>query len=272
MYRRVRIKSVTRMSDKPPTPLHRDRVATLAAAVPEASFGAALLDYIRDAAEIADFGVFYISDLNRPEPVLSVWSGRMSDYWFNRNARTIASFDSLRQDFSDRIRHAPPEALVIDRWHPPKNDPRARIYARDQVIERISVASRIGRGGLVSFYLRGVESGWLTDAELTRLKTVLPLAHELIGLRHRIVGGGALLPPARTPSDLRTNNLGRFAELTPREAEVCDHAARGLSVSGTALELGISDNSVRTLRKRAYRRLGVASTAQLTALVLNAPR
>ncbi|WP_353474291.1 LuxR C-terminal-related transcriptional regulator [Salipiger sp. H15] len=255
------------MSDIAPSPLPRDRSAALAALVPEPGFGAALLTYIRDAADIVNFGAFYVSDLKRPEPVLSIWSGEMSDYWFRRNARTIASHDSLRQDFSDRIRRAPEGGLVIDRWHPPADDPRATIYARDQVIERVSVASRIGRGGLVSFYLRGVQAGWLSDEEVTRLRAVLPLAHELIGLRHRIVGNQPRLAAGRSFAALRADNVGAFAGLTMREAEICDLAARGLSVEGTALDLGISANTVRTLRRRAYRRLQVATTTQLTALL-----
>lgn len=258
------------MSDATPSPLPRDAIADLVATVPTDRFGAALLAHIREAAEIANFGAFYVPDLNRPDPVLSVWSGRMSDYWFNRNARTITSHDSLRRDFADRIRRAPSEGLVIDRWHPPADDPRAPIYARDRVIERVSVASRMGRGGFVSFYLRGAQSGWLSDEDVTRLRRVLPLAHDLIGLRHRIVGAAPLLA-TRTATDLRARNLGRFATLTAREAEVCDHAARGLSVAGTALELGISENSVRTLRKRAYRRLGVGSATALTAMILGTP-
>ena len=60
-----------------------------------------------------------------------------------------------------------------------------------------------------------------------------------------------------------------FVTLSPREAEVSDQAVRGVSVAGTALALGVSENSVRTLRKRAWRKLGVGSATQLAALVLS---
>lgn len=246
-----------------PSPLPRDPVAALVAALPTEGFGAALLAHIRTAAEIANFGAFLVPDLGDPQPVLSVWSGRMSDYWFNVNARRITSHDTLRRDFVDRIRRAPPGGLVMDRWHPPADDPRAPIYARDKVIERVSVASRAGRGGVVSFYLRGAQAGWLTEDDLTRLRTVLPLAHDLIGLRHRLIGASG-----STASGLRDRAVDPFTALSPREAEVCDHAARGVSVAGTAVTLGVSENSVRTLRKRAWRKLGIGSATQLTALVL----
>ena len=252
------------MSDNPITsPLPRDPVAALVATVPTDGFGAALLTHIRTQAEIANFGAFLVPDLSNPQPVLSVWSGQMSDYWFNVNARRITSHDTLRRDFVERIQRAPPGGLVIDRWHPPDDDPRAPIYARDKVIERVSVASRTGRGGFVSFYLRGEQSGWLTATDMDRLHTVLPLAHELIGLRHRLVGTSD-----STASGLRDRAVDPFSTLSSREAEVCDHAARGVSVAGTAVTLGVSENSVRTLRKRAWRKLGVGSATQLTALVL----
>lgn len=264
LSRYVRGYSVTRMNDNPITsPLPRGPVATLVASVPSEAFGSTLLAHIRTAAEIANFGAFHVPDLTDPQPILSVWSGQMSDYWFNVNARRITSHDALRRDFVERIRRAPPGGLVIDRWRPPADDPRAPIYARDKVIERVSVASRLGRGGFVSFFLRGAQSGWLSEAEMNRLRAVLPLAHELIGLRHRLKG--AL---ETTATRLRARSVDPFTALSPREAEVCDHAARGVSVAGTALALGVSENSVRTLRKRAWRKLGVGSATQLTALVL----
>ncbi len=253
----------------PPTPLPRDDAAALAATVPDPGFSRHLLAYVRRAAEIANFGAFYVADIARAEPVLSVHSGEMSDYWFNRNARTILSNEFAREDIVSRIRAAPRGGLSIERWHPPSDDPRAPIYARDGVIERVTVASRSGRAGFLSFYLRGAGAGWITGQEFVRLRAALPLAHELIGLRHRIVGSEAFHYTARSSaSGLRERGAGQFADLSAREAEVCDHIVRGVGVSGTALAMGITDNTVRTLRRRAYRKLAVHSASQLVALAM----
>ncbi|MEY8838417.1 helix-turn-helix transcriptional regulator, partial [Cribrihabitans sp. XS_ASV171] len=119
------------------------------------------------------------------------------------------------------------------------------------------------------FYLRGAASGWIAPEEFARLRGVLPLAHELIGLRHRIVGSEAFHYTARSSaSGLRERGAGLFADLSAREAEVCDHVVRGVGVSGTALAMGISENTVRTLRRRAYRKLAIHSAAQLVALAM----
>jgi DNA-binding CsgD family transcriptional regulator len=260
------------MNDKfPPRPLPRDDVAALTAAVVTPGFAQHLLRYLRAAAEIANFGAFYVADMSRPAPVLTIWAGEMSGYWFNRNASTILQNEDLMESILQRIRAAQGGELVIERWRPAPEDPISPIYARDQVIERVTVSSLSQRVGLQSFFLRGEKSGWFSDQEMQRLQEVLPLAHELIGLRHRIVGATGLTQVVNArASTLREQNAGAFGTLTPREAEVCDLGVQGLSVAGTALELGVSENTVRTLRRRAYGKLGVHSSTQIASLILSA--
>ena len=48
------------------------------------------------------------------------------------------------------------------------------------------------------------------------------------------------------------------------------YRARVEAVAGSALELGVSENTIRTLRRRAYRKLGLTSATQVVALVLGA--
>ncbi len=69
-----------------------DGVASLAAAVPKPDFGKAVLDHISSHAAISNFGAFYIADLAHPKPTLSVWSGKVSDYWF-RPGESRLKFD-----------------------------------------------------------------------------------------------------------------------------------------------------------------------------------
>lgn len=250
--------------------LPREDVAGLVASVQEPDFADRLMAFVREAAAVANLGAFYVADLSRPQPVLSIWSGEMSGYWFNRNARTILSHDLLQENIVARIRAAPSGGLWVQRWHPEPDDPLAPIYRRDGVIERLTVSSHDGRAGFLSFYLRGKDSGWFSVADIVRLRRVLPLAHDLIGLRHRIVGSEAFhFAGQASASALRERNVTGFARLSVREAEVCDHIIRGLGVAGTALELGVSENTVRTLRRRAYAKLGVNSATQIVALVLN---
>lgn len=264
------LQSVTRMDDRfPPRALPRDDLAALIASVPAPDFATRLLAHMRQAADIANFGAFHVADMSRPEPVLSFWGGEMSGYWFNRNASTILSDDRLIDSILTRIRAAKGQGLTIERWRPEPGDPLRPIYARDGVIERVTVSSWTDRVGLQTFLLRGERAGWFTDEEMEQLQQVLPLVHELIGLRHRITGSmGLRLPPSGRASSLRERNAGPFGQLSRREAEICDFALQGVSVAGTALELEISENTVRTLRRRAFGKLGVNSATQVAALIL----
>lgn len=264
--------SVTRMSDIfPPTPLPRDEITELVATVTQCGFAERLLAYVCRAADIANFGTFYVADMNRPEPVLSIWAGEMSGYWFNRNAQKILANMALMQSILDRIEAARGGGLMIERWRPAPDDQISPIYVRDGMIERVTVSSYSERVGFQSFFLRSEKSGWFTDTEMERLQQVLPLAHELIGLRHRIAGATAFARAASgRVTDLRLRNAGAFGALTAREAEVCDLALQGKSVAGSALDLGVSENTVRTLRRRAYGKLGVSSATQIATLILNA--
>lgn len=57
--------------------------------------------------------------------------------------------------------------------------------------------------------------------------------------------------------------LTGMTDLPRREAEVCARILYGMSSLGIALELGISEGSVKTYRKRAYERLRIGSEREL---------
>ena len=51
--------------------------------------------------------------------------------------------------------------------------------------------------------------------------------------------------------------------LPRREAQVCSRILYGISSLGIALELGVSEETVVTYRKRAYHRLGIGTQREL---------
>jgi DNA-binding CsgD family transcriptional regulator len=80
---------------------------------------------------------------------------------------------------------------------------------------------------------------------------------------------------ARVQSLCRLLNASSGPDLTPRQTEGCARIVLGYSILAISLELGITQNTVSTLRKRAYSRLGICSQNELFALCLegflNAP-
>ena len=61
---------------------------------------------------------------------------------------------------------------------------------------------------------------------------------------------------------------GLAETLTPREREVAEEVAKGLTNRQIATELGISERTVHAHVRRILRKLGLGSRAQITAWVI----
>ncbi|MEM8978688.1 MAG: helix-turn-helix transcriptional regulator [Pseudomonadota bacterium] len=248
-------------------------LARLIAVAPKDEFGRDALEFLSQTARIENFGAYYIPDLARPKPALSFWSGRISSYWFQRDADLILGSNSAQSQIMEHIQDAPPNGVCFDRWHPKAGSKRSEIYKRNGVIERLAVSSKEGRSGLRSFYLRSAADGWLTETDYAALCEVLPMIHGLIGLRHQIVGTARHgIGEGANATRLRDANVPGFEGLTPRETEVCDLLLDGRSIAASALGLGVSETTIRTLRQRAFRKLKVGSARELMALFIQTPK
>src|SRR3546814_10274574 len=86
----------------------------------------------------------------------------------------------------------------------------------------------------------------------------------------------------RPPRSTRTDTLFPYTTLfrspaparappTPREAEVRDLLLRGCSTEAVALRLSISRHTVKDHRKAIFRKLGIASLAELFSLAHSSP-
>ncbi len=244
--------------------------ARLVAALSGDGFGASVLAYVSEIAIVRNFCVFYFPDLTSPKAFHSVWSGEVGDYWLRRHGALIANQPELTNPVLENVRGAPIGGITIERGRPHVEDPVRQLYDQFGILERVSLASRGDRFGYQSFFLRSKTDGWFTDEEFESLREVLPMVHEMIGLRHRIVGSDNFqFNAGPSVSGLRERRVMRFSKLSVREAEVCDRLVNGMTIVGAALDLGIAETTARTLRQRAYRKLDVHSISQLMALIVH---
>ena len=118
--------------------------------------------------------------------------------------------------------------------------------------------------------LRAGASGFL-------LKRTSP--EELTAAVHRVAAGEALLSPSVTRRVIdqmvarpapRTGDDPRLAELTPREREVLELIARGLSNREIAAELVVEETTVKTHVKRVLTKLGVRDRVHAVILAYEA--
>jgi len=260
---------VIRMDDKPLTRTRRfNRSEILVRSVSSEAFGREILNYVSSATPIRNFGSYYFPASSPHQAVLSFWCGTISSYWFRKNASEIISSSHFKSSIRREIRSVPSERVMISLWRPLEGHQLSQVFRRVGILERISVTTKEKGFSSQSFFLRSRKDGPVQPHEFFTLTELLPLAHELIALRHRIVGSEAYeaLPDASV-SRLRSRGLSVFLQLSPRETDVCDCIVKGLSTRGTALQMGVSENTVRTLRRRSYRKLNITSGYELLAML-----
>lgn len=76
----------------------------------------------------------------------------------------------------------------------------------------------------------------------------------------------SLIDVVRAGFGQRTTDGGELPELTARESDILQSAARGCSIRQTARALGISPKTVETIQTRLFRKLGVRNRAAALAV------
>jgi DNA-binding CsgD family transcriptional regulator len=145
---------------------------------------------------------------------------------------------------------------------------RNMFFDAGEIVERNSLLQRTRNGGWRCMSIsRNASTGPCSDRELSRLVSIAQLFLPMMS-RHA-TRTSAPLPVRMSIAEIEQRFGERHPELSRREREVCARAALGVSVEGTALDLGIAVTSVLTYRKRAYARLSVSGPYELACLVMH---
>lgn len=130
-------------------------------------------------------------------------------------------------------------------------------YEGAGVVERACIAFWDGAQFFSTSMYRSAASGPFDKASLDRLVWLAPVLASCIA-RH----AGLMDDPERVFVVREA-----FDKLSPREGEVVKLLLRGFPNRGIATQMGVAEDTVLTLRKRAYAKLGVSSVGELYALV-----
>jgi DNA-binding CsgD family transcriptional regulator len=144
---------------------------------------------------------------------------------------------------------------------------RRHFFEETGIAERLSVVQRGDRSWRVMNVSKHRSFGRFSDSEIASILALASVMLPMLPLNtvRKSGSSGSHL----TVQHYEARFARRFARLTKRECQVCARAAMGMTVEGTALDLGIGKTSVLTYRKRAYQRLGISSSYELSALVMN---
>lgn len=170
-----------------------------------------------------------------------------------------------------RARRSRPEVVLMDVRMPELDG----IAATEQVLaalpeSKVVILTTFEEDEYIHGALRAGASGFL-------LKRTSP--EELTAAVHRVAAGEALLSPSVTRRVIdqmvsrplpRAGDDPRLAELTPREREVLELIARGLSNREIAAELVVEETTVKSHVKAVLTKLGVRDRVHAVILAYEA--
>jgi DNA-binding CsgD family transcriptional regulator len=226
-------------------------------------FGAALLNHLQEACRADYCAVFRVGPEAPME--LATGSGDGSQVARQRVAsyleRKVWTRDPAMVYAQSRLGAQEPMLMRVDVAHVGDEVMRETIWPR--IRDRLVVAGRSGDCTYSMSILREGRGGF-TQAEIERvadsadvLISLLAKHAELTGTPSRDVAGVISSLPEIEAC------IAALSPLTRREAEVCARILYGLTTTGIALDLGVSNETVKTFRKLAYRRLGIGSEREL---------
>lgn len=164
-----------------------------------------------------------------------------------------------------RLLEARPRIVAISRTQIAIGPMGPRLFDFLGVGLQVSLFLRLGHGAyLLRLYFEDEAADGAALEETAHLLLALLIRHGELRKRSRVpvLASNARNAVAATLTDPEHG-------LTRREIEVCAGILLGRTAEAVSLDLGVRESSVRTYRKRAFRRLGISSQAQLFALCLN---
>lgn len=181
------------------------------------------------------------------EVIAQAWACYRADLW--RQDQTFSRVREQTDSGGAMLMHL--HAREVSGSH------RARIYSAFGLTERVSLVRRQHDGSTLCVNLyRGLDMPGFMEEELDDLCGIGELTLRAVETHLRCAGA------AEAGGAFPLEGLPR------REREVCERLLRGLTYDGIGADLGLSANTVKTYRDRAFERLGIHHRSELYALML----
>jgi len=185
----------------------------------------------------------------------------LANYWRHDPTLIAAQQRSYRSET---------ELMRLDVSTLPPSGLRDLVYRKRHISERLLLCGTFRGSNVLISILRSEPHGKFSDVEISRLNEVGEMLLTVVGKHADVVSRRHELVAAITSLPLIEDCMAHSPEGLPRrEVEVCARILYGISSLGIGLDLGIGEETVKTYRKRAYQRLGIATQRELLVWYIN---
>lgn len=138
------------------------------------------------------------------------------------------------------------------------------VYGEPHISDRLLICSKWGDDIVGLSVLRSSVVGPFTSGDIKAVQSIAGTIFALLAKHISITWDGPNISVGLTSLEEIESCVAACATILPRrEAEVCSRIIYGMSTVGISLELGISEETVMTYRKRTYHRLEIATQREL---------
>lgn len=159
------------------------------------------------------------------------------------------------------IEGAAPAIIHVDFSDHGYDDLRPRVYPH--VRDRILLCGRSANGAFGLSVLRADPHSPFAHEAIEKLGQAAELLVAMLAKHADVCQSRPNVAQSLTTLPEIENCIVATSDLPRREAEVCARILYGLSSVGIALDLSVSEETVKTYRKRAYQRLSIGSEREL---------
>lgn len=257
------------------TGLPADLIAGLIGSVGTPSFGAAFFAFARSMFGISDCSAFAFAGSSPPRPI--VLEGRDSKRRsVTRSLGSAYAAGGYRDDPHARRPFAADSVDVCMIGADELMDAgyRSYFFENHKIARKLAVVSFCGgKRYHVGFYRMESDEAF-GEKELANARDLAPI---FINALHRQSELCGLLPEAHVTDFAEAGGLDATRDhlaaifvaeghgLSPREAQICASIVLGYGTVAMSLNLGVSENTISTHRKRAYAKLKISSQNELFA-------
>lgn len=235
-----------------------------------------LLRLLGAEVPLAQCTIFAYEGLRRPRVVAIGDRSRtrslahITEAYITRFHRLDGCREAMREHLDAARRSPLAQPLIVLHRQRPQDIEHAEYrkvcYSQPRIAERVSLLSlHEGRYWLSVNFYRGAEHGPMDERGLQALYAFATLVVHAVRLHHT---GQVLHDDVGEMLLVRLQQ--RMGTLTPRELDVARGLLQGQGSADLAAALGLGTESVRTYRKRLYRRVGVSGQREFMALLLQA--
>lgn len=244
--------------------------ADLVAKIGSTHFGVTVMEAFRRhvAFDHAALSVFD-NGVKRPCCLMNIWSGEKPQ----ENVDHLATEGDVQVEVLERHRSRRPRGggvRIVDYSKPVflNNSNNKRRSDEISLDNEVAVFEDVDNVSFCLELFRSGRSRRFSPDDTSRIRSFWPFARTCINKHIRL---SRVLPAEASEVNDHVELLSKtFRQygLSPREAEICAYIVSGHSTTAISLILSISNHTVSTLRRRAYRRLNISSQNELFYLYL----